>query len=68
MAYSSFFGVGIADRDVGVASFFLEAAAKIIVAAVYRTGTAFAGHKVMSVRGFDFITADVAADCVFDNH
>ena len=60
--------VGFADRDVGITAFFLKAAAEVIVAAIYRTGPAFACYEVMPVRGFDFFTADVAADCVFDNH
>ena len=63
-----FFRVGFADGDVGVAAFFLEAAAEVIVAAVYGAGTAFACHEVVSVRGFDFIAANVAADRVLDNH
>ena len=65
----SFFGwVGFADGDVGVAAFFLEATAEVIVAAVHGAGTAFAGHEVVAVRGFDFFAADVAADRVFNNH
>ena len=38
------------------------------MAAVYRTGTAFAGYEIMAMFGFDFITADIAANSVFDNH
>ena len=63
-----FFRVGFADGDVGVAAFFFEAAAEVIMATVYGAGAAFAGHKVMPVRGFDFVTADIAADCVLDDH
>ena len=63
-----FFRVGFADGDVGVAAFFFEAAAEVIMAAVYGAGAAFAGYEVMPVRGFDFNTADIAADRVFDNH
>ena len=37
------------------------------MAAVYRTGTAFAGYEIMAMFGFDFFTADIAADGVFDN-
>ena len=39
----------------------------VIMAAVYRTGTAFTGYEIMAVFGFDFITADIAANGVFDN-
>ena len=59
--------VGFADGYIGVTAFFLETTAKIIMAAVYRTGTAFAGYEIMAVFGFDFITADIAANGVFDN-
>ena len=38
------------------------------MAAIYRTGPAFACHKVMTVCGFDFVAADVAADCISDDH
>ena len=37
------------------------------MAAVYRTGTAFTGYEIMAVFGFDFITADIAANSIFDN-
>ena len=47
---------------------FLETAAEVIVAAVYGAGSAFAGHEVMPVCRFNFNTADIAANCVFDNH
>ena len=63
-----FIGVGFADGDVGVAPFFFEAAAEVIMAAVHGTGSTFACHEVVAVRGFNFIAADVAADRVFDNH
>ena len=63
-----FIGVGFADGDIGVTPFFLETAAEVIVAAVYGAGSAFAGHEVMPVCRFNFITADIAANCVFDNH
>ena len=65
----SFFGwVGFADGDIGVTSLFLEAAAEVIVAAIHGAGTAFTGHEVVPVRGFNFFTADIAADRIFDNH
>ena len=61
-----FTGVGCTNRNIGVAPFFFEAAAEVIVATVYGAGTAFTGHEVVPVRGLDFITADVAADRVLD--
>jgi len=63
-----FLGVGFTDGDVCVASFFLETAAEIIVATVDRTGSAFTYHKIMTVRGFDFVTANVAADGISNSN
>ena len=60
--YSCFWG------NICIAPIFLETTAKVIMAAVYRTGTAFAGYEIMAMFGFDFITADIAANSVFDNH
>lgn len=57
-----------ANRNICVASFFFETAAKVVVTAVNSIGTAFTGYEIMAVRGFDFITADIAANGVFDNH
>lgn len=54
----------IGDRDVSIAPFLLETAAEVFVAAVYGAGTAFTGHKVVAVFGFDLLTTDIAADCV----
>ena len=63
-----FFGIWYAYGNICIAPFFLETTAKIIMAAVYRTGTAFTGYEIMAMFGFDFITADIAANGVFDNH
>ena len=63
-----FLGIWYAYGNICIAPIFLETTAKVIMAAVYRTGTAFAGYEIMAVRGFDFITADIAANSVFDNH
>ena len=63
-----FFGIWYAYGNICIAPFFLETTAKIIMAAVYRTGTAFTGYEIMAVFGFDFITADITANGVFDNH
>ena len=38
------------------------------MAAVHGTGTAFTGHEVMTVRGFDFLAADVAADGISNSN
>ena len=40
---------------------------QVVMTAVYRTGTAFAGYEIMAVFGFDFVTADIAANGIFDN-
>ena len=63
-----FFSAVINNRDVGIAPFFLEAAAEVVVTAIYGAGTAFTGNEVMAVFGFNLIAADVAADRVFYNH
>ena len=63
-----FLGIWYAYGNICIAPFFLGTAVKVIVAAVYRTGTAFTGYEIMAVRGFDFVTADIAADRVFYNH
>lgn len=43
------------DGNVCITPSIFEAAAEVIVAAVHRAGTAFAGHEVVAVSGFDFI-------------
>ena len=35
---------------------------------VYGAGTAGTFYEIMSVVGFNFIAADVAADSIFDDH
>ena len=62
-----FLGIWYAYGNICIAPIFLETTAKVIMAAVYRTGTAFTGCEIMAMFGFDFITADIAANCVFDN-
>ena len=37
------------------------------MAAVYRTGTAFTGYEIVAMFGFDFVTAYIATNCIFDN-
>ena len=53
---------------VGKTVLVLSTPTQIVVAAVYRTGTAFTGYEIMAVFGFDLITADIAAYGIFDNH
>ena len=62
------FGIWSTDGDVCIASLLFGTAAEVIVAAVDGTGPAFALHIVVAVLGFNFVTAEVAAYCVFDNH
>ena len=62
-----FLGIWYAYGNICIVPFFLETTAEVIVAAVYRTGSAFTGYEIMAVRGFDFVTADIAANGVFDN-
>ena len=63
-----FLGIWYAYGNICIAPIFLETTAKVIMAAVYRTDTAFAGYEIMAMFGFDFITADITANSVFDNH
>lgn len=62
-----FFGIWYAYGNICIAPFFLVTTAKVIMAAIYGAGSAFACHKIVAVFGFDFITADIAANGVFDN-
>ena len=52
---------------VGKTVLIFSAPSQVVVTAVYRTGTAFAGYEIMAMFGFDFITADIAPNGVFDN-
>ena len=51
-----------------LASFFLEATAEIVVAAVYGTSSAGASYKIVPVCRFNFVATDVAADRILDDH
>ena len=53
------------DGNVCITPFIFEAAAEVIVAAVYGAGSAGALHKVMPVFGFDLVAADIAANSIF---
>ena len=59
--------VGFAGGYIGETAIFFETTAKVIMTAVYRTGTAFTGYEIMAVFGFDFVTADITANSVFDD-
>ena len=52
----------VSDRDVCITSFLLEAAAEVVMAAVYGAGAALTGHEVVAVFGFNLIATDIAAD------
>lgn len=60
--------IGFADGNIGVATFFLKAAAEVVVAAIYEAGTAFTGNEVVTVFRFNLIATNIAADCISDNH
>ncbi len=55
-------------RYVGKATLVFSAPSQVVVSAVDGTSTALALHKIVAVFGFDFLTADIAADCILDNH
>ena len=57
-----------ANRNIGIAPFFFEAPAQIIMTAVYGAGSAGAFYKIVPMFGFDLVAADVATDGVFDDH
>ena len=40
---------------------------QVVMTAVNRTGTTLALHIIVAMFGFDFFTADIAANGVFDN-
>ena len=52
---------------VGKTVLIFSAPSQVVVAAVYRTGNAFTGYEIMAMFGFNFITADVAENGIFDN-
>ena len=52
------------DGDVGETIGRFKTAAEIIMATVYGTGSAFAGHKVVPMFRFNLFTADIAAKSV----
>ena len=52
---------------VGKATLVFSAPSQVVVTAVNSTGTTLALHIIMVMFGFDFVTADIAANDVFDN-
>ena len=56
------------DGNVSITSFLLKATAEVIVPSVDSAGAAFAFHIIVAVFGFNFVTADVAANSILDNH
>ena len=63
-----FLRLGFADGNIGVAALLFEAAAQIIVAAVDSACAAFTFHIVMAVIGLNLVAANIAANCILDNH
>ena len=60
--------VWLADGDIRIAPFFFEASSEIIVSSVYSAGSAGALHEIVPMFGFDLVAADIAADCVANDH
>ena len=56
------------DRNIGEVFFGRSAPAEILVATIYRAGTAAAGHKLVCTRRFDFVPATIAANSVLDDY
>ena len=52
---------------VGKTALIFSTPSQVVVTTIDGAGSAETFHIVMAVRGFDFITADIAANGVFDN-
>ena len=52
---------------VGKTTLIFSTPSQVVMTAVNRTGTTLALHIIVAMFGFDFFTADIAADGVFDN-
>ena len=52
---------------VGETALIFSAPSQVVVTTVDSTSTTLALHIIMAMFGLDFITADIAADGVFDN-
>ena len=53
--------------DFGITSLIFGTPAQVVVAAVDSASSTLALHIIVAMFGFDFITADIAANSVFDN-
>ena len=53
---------------VGETALVFSAPSQVVVTAVDGASTTLALHIIVAMFGFDFITADIAANGVFDNH
>ena len=58
----------MANRNVRITILLFEAAAQILVTAIYGTGSAFALYEIVTVLGFDLVAAEIVAYGVLDNH
>ena len=52
---------------VGKTALIFSAPSQVVVASVDGTSTTLALHVIVAMFGFDFITADIAANGVFNN-
>ena len=53
---------------VGETALIFSTASQVVVASVDGTSTTLALYIIMAMFGVDFVTADIAANGVFDNH
>ena len=53
---------------VGEIALVFSTPTQIIVSTIDSTGTTLALYIIVAMFGFDFITADIASNGVFDNH
>lgn len=56
-----------ADRNIGVASLFLEAPAQVIVTTVHRASATLTCDKIVPMLGLDFVAANITADGILDD-
>ena len=52
---------------VGKTALIFGTPSQVVVAAVDGTSTTLALHKIVAMFGFDFVTADIAANGIFDD-
>ena len=53
---------------VGKTALIFGTPSQVVVAAVDGTSTTLALHIIVAMFGFNFVTADIASNSVFDNH